>query len=176
MDEYSPLIARIAQGDRAAFRTLYDRASPLLFGILRRYFRDPSDAEDALHDVLVKVWRIAPRFDAGRKGLPWLVTVTRNHAIDVIRARRETAIGDDKLDALVDLADPDAGGQEMRMAVGQCLARLAPERARLILDVYVRGYTYEEAAERFGAPIGTIRTWVHRSILALRECMQSRDA
>jgi RNA polymerase sigma-70 factor (ECF subfamily) len=176
MDEYASLIARIAEGDRAALRTLYAKASPLLFGILRRYFRERSDAEDALHDVLVKVWRIAPRFDADRKGLPWLVTVTRNHAIDVIRARRETAVGDDRLDGLAELADPESGGPEMRMAVGQCLARLAPERARLILDVYLRGYTYEEAAERFDAPIGTIRTWVRRSILALRECMQARDA
>jgi RNA polymerase sigma-70 factor (ECF subfamily) len=175
MDEYAALIVRIAGGDRAALRSLHEAASPRLFGILRRYFRDRADAEDALHDVLVKVWRIAPKFDPSRNGLPWLVTVTRNHAVDVIRRRRERQFGDDEAEGLGDLAALQSAGPEMRMAIGQCLERMNPRHARLVLEVYVWGFTYEEAAERFDAPIGTIRTWLRRSVLFLRDCLQAHE-
>jgi RNA polymerase sigma-70 factor (ECF subfamily) len=174
-DEVALLIARIADGDRSALREIHAQASPLLFGILRRYLPHGTEAEDALHDVLIKIWRIAPRFDPSRKGMPWLVTVARNHAVDVIRARRERPVDQGQMDALGALADPRAGGAEMRMALGQCLARLDPKHARLVLEVYVLGYTYEEAAERFDVPIGTVRTWLRRSVLALRACLEGRD-
>lgn len=174
-DDIAQLISAIADGDRKALHALNKRASPLLFGILKKYFHNVSDAEDALHDVLVKVWRIAPRFDTSRKGMPWLVTVTRNHAIDIIRKRREQQFEDGQLENLSDLTNLGAGSQDMQIAIGQCLSTLRAKHATLLLEIYVWGYTYEEAAEKLDAPIGTIRTWVRRSVLLLRECMQGRD-
>lgn len=174
-DKFSELISRISSGDRKALRELHNDVSPMMFGVLRKYFREKSDAEDALHDVLVKVWRTAPKFDPARKGLPWLMTVTRNHAIDVIRRRREDQLEDDHLEGLADLTSVGAGSQEMRMAIGQCLSNLQPKHAKLILEIYVWGYTYEEVAQKMGSPIGTIKIWISRSILLLRECMQGRD-
>ncbi|KQB95076.1 hypothetical protein AL073_18115 [Loktanella sp. 1ANDIMAR09] len=174
-DKFSKLISRISSGDRNALHELHHEASPIMFGILCKYFREKSDAEDALHDVLVKVWRTAPKFDSSRKGLPWLLTVTRNHAIDVIRRRREDQLLDDQLDGVADLTSVESGSHEMRMAIGQCLSKLQPKHAKMILEIYVWGYTYEEVAQKMGRPVGTIKVWISRSILILRECMQSRD-
>jgi RNA polymerase sigma-70 factor (ECF subfamily) len=171
-DELTDIIVRIGKGDRTALQDLHEQASQVMFGILMKYFRRRADAEEALHDVLVKIWRVAPRFDPERKGMPWLVTVTRNHAIDVLRSNREYQFEDGELDRIVDLSTAKGKDTTLTgMAVAKCLQRLQPKFARLILEVYVWGYTYEEAAERFDAPIGTIRTWVRRSMLTLRDCM-----
>lgn len=175
-DDLSNIMARVALKDRAAFAVLYRNTSAKLFAILLRILRDRADAEDALQEVYVKIWRKADHIaGSGRHPLPWLCTIARYHAIDVVRSRQPIADGiDDHGAALADLsADPEAAcvikGEGRR--IDRCMQELDSERAGAVRSAYVEGLTYQELAERHGVPLNTMRTWLRRSLLKLRECM-----
>lgn len=173
--EISELIGRVALRDREAFRALYGSTSAKLFGVLLRILANRSEAEDALQDVYVKIWQRAHGYrpDAASP-MTWLIAITRNTAIDRIRARRA---GHADIDDVVDLADAgmtpeqaainaDAGNR-----IKECMEQLKPERADAVRRAYVEGESYNELAERLGVPLNTVRTWLRRSLLALRECL-----
>ena len=81
-------LARVAGGDHAALRIVYQDTSAKLFGVCLRILKDRSEAEDVLQDVYVTVWRKAATFDPGRASpITWMVAIARNRAIDRLRAR-----------------------------------------------------------------------------------------
>jgi RNA polymerase sigma-70 factor (ECF subfamily) len=169
------LLARCGLGDRAAFRSLYAEASPKLFGVALRILGNRGDAEEAVQEAFVKIWRGAGRFDAGRgSAVGWLVSIARNQAIDSLRARKPPARDIAELPGLADRGPtPEAsalGADERRRIVG-CLGELPPDRAAAVRGAYLEGWSYEELARRFGVPINTMRTWLRRSLLKLRECL-----
>ncbi|KQZ50645.1 RNA polymerase subunit sigma [Rhizobium sp. Root149] len=170
------LLARVALQDRAAFHALYLAASPKLFGICLRLLKVRSDAEDALQEIFVKIWYRADRFVGGQtSAMPWLCAIARNHSLDVLRSRKqETENLDDEADSLVDDApDPEAqtviSGEGRR--IDRCMQELDPDRAQAVRAAYVDGMSYQELAERYDVPLNTMRTWLRRSLLKLRECM-----
>jgi RNA polymerase sigma-70 factor (ECF subfamily) len=173
--EIADLLARCALRDRAAFGTLYTRTSAKLFGVTLRILKDRGEAEEALQEVFIKIWQRADRFKLGAYSpISWLVAVARNHALDRLRSRRPVS---DDIDAAVDIADtgPDpeqsALGRSERGRIEDCLNALEPDRAEAVRGAYLDGYSYEELAERFGVPLNTMRTWLRRSLLKLRECL-----
>lgn len=183
-DDVTDLLLRVARGDRAAFRSLHRAAAPKLAGVLTRMLRDRAEVEDALQEVFVRVWERAAQFDPGRgAGRAWLIAVARNHALDRLRARPEARgmrraepqpDGSDPLDALAD----DAPGPEAAMLaraelgrLGTCLDELDPAKAGLVRAAYLNGASYQDLADRTGAPLNTIRTWLRRSLIRLRECL-----
>lgn len=169
------LLARISLGDRDAFQQLYRQASPKLFGICLRILKDQQEAEDALQEVFVKIWHNADRY-APRAGSAqaWLNAVTRNLAIDKLR-RRKPGGGD--LDAAERIADDRPGPEDvvMRLSEGSrieaCLAELDGDRAMAVRLAYVEGESYVELADRFDVPLNTMRSWLRRSLIKLRECL-----
>ena len=174
-DEIAVLLSRVALKDRSAFSALYNRSSPKLFAICLRILRDRADAEEALQDVFVKIWQRADRYVASEANpLAWLAAIARNHAIDVIRARRPVATD---IDAAYDIADPLMSPEEavvMRSEgrrIDACMEELAPDRASAVRRAYIEGLSYEELADIHGVPLNTMRTWLRRSLLKLRECM-----
>ncbi|MCW5721586.1 MAG: sigma-70 family RNA polymerase sigma factor [Devosia sp.] len=173
--EVADLIARCALRDRVAFRLLYERTSAKLFGVVLRILRDRGEAEDAIQDVYVKIWQRADRFVVGQTSpISWLVAVARNHALDRVRARRPAA---EDLDVAVELADeaptPDrlAEASEEGARIEKCLATLEPDRAEAVRGAYLDGFSYEELASRYAVPLNTMRTWLRRSLIKLRECL-----
>jgi RNA polymerase sigma-70 factor (ECF subfamily) len=173
--DIADLLARCALRDRAAFRTLYVRTSAKLFGVTLRILKDRSEAEEALQEVYVKIWERADRFRLGAYSpISWLVAVARNHSLDRLRGRRPQS---DDIDAALDIADagpsPEqaAIGRSERGRIEDCLARLEPDRADAVRGAYLDGDSYEELATRFGVPLNTMRTWLRRSLLRLRECL-----
>jgi RNA polymerase sigma-70 factor (ECF subfamily) len=175
--EIAGLIARVALRDRAAFRDLYERTSAKLFGVCLRILRDRSEAEEALQEVYVKVWQRADRYvQSGFSPISWLVAVARNHCLDLLRARKPA--GED-IDLALDIADagPDPEqaalkGSE-RARIDACLGQLEDDKADAVRGAYLDGYSYEELAERHGVPLNTMRTWLRRSLLKLRECLSA---
>ncbi|MET0358913.1 MAG: sigma-70 family RNA polymerase sigma factor [Pararhizobium sp.] len=171
------LITKVALGDRAALASLYSAVSPKLFAICLRILKDRADAEDALQDVFVKIWQRADRYAAtGVNPNGWLAAIARNQAIDMIRARRPAAdtIGDEGLDIADGSPDPEAvsiGLGEGRR-IDRCMGELAPERADAVRNAYVEGLSYQELAERYSVPLNTMRTWLRRSLLKLKECLE----
>lgn len=178
-DDIATLLARVALRDRAAFVDLYDRSSAKLFGVCLRLLKSRPEAEEALQDVYVKIWHGAARFaEHGGSPMGWLVAVTRNHAIDLLRARKAPS---EDVAARVDLPDPApdpesaAADGESLHRVERCLAQLARDKAQAVRAAYLEGYSYQELAARHGVPLNTMRTWLRRSLMALRKCLESDD-
>lgn len=174
-NDISYLIGRIALRDRKAFAELYDRSAAKLFGICLRILKDRGEAEEALQEVYVKIWQRADRYVAGDTDpMSWLAAIARNQSIDRSRTRRPTALD---LDEAYDLADVSATPEERAVLSSEgrrietCMNELDPDRASAVRRAYVEGATYEELADIFGVPLNTMRTWLRRSLLKLRECM-----
>ena len=171
-------LARVAGGDRAALQIVYRDTSAKLFGVCLRILRDRGEAEDVLQDVYMTVWRRAATFDASRASpMTWLVAIARNRAIDRLRstanARRAQPL-DDAFDvsdsAPGALAQVESGQEHKRLM--DCLGELEPRHASAIRAAFLDGATYEELAERVSVPLGTMKSWIRRSLLRLRECLE----
>lgn len=174
-DPFAAMLSRIALGDRSAFSALYDRASPKLFGIAVRMLKDRTEAEDAMQEIFVRVWNRVSTFQPDGNGEAWLISVARNHCIDRLRARKPAA---QDLDDGMEVADPGitpeeaaAGASNMRL-VSACLDELPADRARAVRGAYLDGESYEDLAIRHAVPLNTMRTWLRRSLIALRECIE----
>ena len=175
--EIADLISRCALRDRQAFKDLYARTSAKLFGVPLRILRDRSDAEEALQEVYVKIWQRADRYVAGGYSpISWLVAVARNHCLDVIRARRPVS---DDIDVALEVADaapnPEQAAESSgeRSRIDACLSELDSDKAEAVRGAYLDGYSYEELAARHFVPLNTMRTWLRRSLLKLRECLSA---
>ena len=175
-DPLGTLLIRIAAQDRAAFRALYMQSAPKLLGVLIRMLGQRADAEDALQEVFTKVWLRAAKFDPDRGSAQgWLVTLARNYAIDRIRARPPRSEGDDARPEIADnglRADRrlEAKGEARR--ISDCFGTLEADRSAAVRGAYLEGLSYDDLALRFGVPLNTMRTWLRRGLLALRECME----
>lgn len=173
--EIETLISRAALGDRLAFSTLYDRTSGKLFGVCVRILKNRAAAEDALQDVFVKIWKNADRYQVTGQGpMPWLITIARNTSIDRIRASKpETDISTyaEVLPSagLTPEQSAVAGSEAARLAA--CLDTLDEDRRNAITGAYLNGETYNQLSERFSVPLNTMRTWLRRGLISLRECM-----
>jgi RNA polymerase sigma-70 factor (ECF subfamily) len=169
------LLARCGFGDRAAFRSLYAAASPKLFGVALRILNNRGDAEEVVQEAFVKIWRGAGRFEAGRgSAMGWLVSIARNQAIDALRARKAPARDISDLPELADhgpTPEASALGADERRRIAGCLGELPADRAAAVRGAYLEGWSYEELARRFDVPLNTMRTWLRRSLLKLRECL-----
>jgi RNA polymerase sigma-70 factor (ECF subfamily) len=168
------LLAAAANRDAIAFRRLYEATSGKLFAIILRIIGNRGIAEEVLQETYVKVWQNAEKFspDAG-KPIVWLSAVARNAAIDRLRGERiARASGSDDEAVLARLAAPDAIDIGSREALRRCLSGLDEEAQRCVVLAYCSGFSREELAERFGRPVGTIKTLLHRSLKQLRECLE----
>ena len=176
-NEISDLIARTALRDRAAFRDLYQRTSAKLFGVTLRILRDRAEAEEALQEVYVKIWQRADRFVATNYSpISWLVAVARNHCLDMIRARKPVS---EEIGEALEIADGGPDPEAASIASGEraqidaCLDTLEADKADCVKGAYLDGYSYEELAARHKVPLNTMRTWLRRSLLKLRECLSA---
>ena len=174
--DITKLIVRTSMKDRAAFDLLYRQTSAKLFGVCLRVLNDRADAEEALQEVFIKIWTKADRFAVSDLSpISWLVAIARNHAIDRIRARRRPAAD---IDAALDVADPAPGPEALVVAGGEserihrCLDELEQDRAAAVRGAYLSGESYAELAQRHGVPLNTMRTWLRRSLMKLRECLE----
>lgn len=170
------LLDRIAEGDRAAFQAVYDATSAKLFGVVLRILRDRDVAEDILQEAYVRIWDNAARFDATKASpITWMATIARNRAIDEVRRRRPRLSDDaEALERIADPAPSPARQAEAREDLGRlddCLKALEGERAQMVRLAYLDGLSREELAVRFGHPVGTIKSWLRRSLMQLRDCM-----
>lgn len=169
-------LVRVAAGERAALREVYSRTAAKLFGVCLRISQDREAAEDILQDVYLKVWNRAGRFDAGRASpISWLCAIARNAAIDWRRAQGRAVMVGEEMAAGV--ADKAASAPErieeaqMRARIFQCLEALEMRQGDAIRAAFFDGLTYAQLAERMKVPLGTMKSWVRRGLLQLRECL-----
>jgi RNA polymerase sigma-70 factor, ECF subfamily len=174
------LLGRCALRDRAAFSALYQVTSANLFGIALRIVKKRVWAEEVLQEAFVKIWSHASSYDANR-GTPmtWMINVVRNQAFDMkrradVRAELNSVPVDDDLLQGSDDANPaEQLAIDSQLArLQRCLGQLVEEQRRCMLLVYHEGYTLAEIATRLNFPLGTVKTWVRRGLMRVRECMQ----
>lgn len=194
--ELARLLGRAGLGDRAAFATLYERTSAHLFAVILRIQKDRAQAEDILQEVYVNVWRSAQSFDAAQsQPLTWLTSIARNRAIDSLRRAQTqpqiqaapTSGGDDEQDADVyeQVADDSDGPLELlsrasdARALSRCMQDLSAAQRQSVALAFFDGLSHAEVAKQMRQPLGTVKSWVRRALLALKGCLEAavqRDA
>ena len=169
------MIHRVALHDRTAFESLYSATSAKLFGIVLRVLKDRAASEEVLQDVYLRLWQGgAETFSTGKASpISWLATIARNRAIDRLRRNKPSRPLEDVAEP-IDLAPGPEGlavAASDRAQINGCLDELQPERANAVRGAYLDGDTYADLAERFGVPLNTMRTWLRRSLLSLKDCL-----
>jgi RNA polymerase sigma-70 factor, ECF subfamily len=167
-------LRRTARRDRAAFAALYVQTSAKLFGIALRITRSRDAAEEVLQESFVVIWERAGDFDPARgSAMGWMVTIVRHCAIDQLRRRAARPEGrSDPEAALPTLVAADRADSRVELrALQACLDELDELPRRAVILAYCFGLTREELALRFAVPIGTIKSWLRRSLERLQRCL-----
>jgi RNA polymerase sigma-70 factor, ECF subfamily len=177
-DELARLLGGVAKGDQQAFERLYQETRAKLYGVVLRILRRADLADEVMQDTYLKIWRRADEFDA-RVATPitWMVAIARNRALDLVRKKTEASIEDEPaaLEAPADVINP-LERQETTEALRRllvCLDALEPDRRQLLLLAYLGGFSREQLAAKFAAPVNTVKTWLRRSLVRVRECLGS---
>jgi RNA polymerase sigma-70 factor (ECF subfamily) len=169
------LLSRVTQRDRAAFAELYQETSAKLFGIALRITRTRELAEEALQESFVAVWERAGAYDPARgSAMAWLVTIVRHGAIDQLR--RAASRGERRAapeEALLTLTAPGRSDSRAELrALERCLDELEPAARRAVLLAYCYGLSRDELAVRLEVPVGTVKSWLRRSLERLQRCLE----
>lgn len=173
------LIARVAMQDRRAFDALYSQTSAKLFAVAVRIMKNRAEAEDILQEAYIRIWQRAQSYRPGQsRAMSWLIAITRNLAIDRLRSKKAPVAPMEMAEDLPDEGLTPEGATaaaEDRARIEHCLEELDQHRAEAVRSAYVEGYSYQELADRFETPLNTIRTWLRRSLIRLRDCLEQFD-
>jgi RNA polymerase sigma-70 factor (ECF subfamily) len=170
------LMAAVAKGDQAAFDKLYAATRAKLYGVVLRILKRKDLADEVIQETYVKIWTSAGQFNpALASPITWMVAIARNRAIDLVRKKTDTSIEDvpEAMEVAADTPDPLAArelSEELKRLLG-CIGRLEGERRKLVLLAYYDGFSREQLAQQLGKPVNTIKTWLRRSLLEIRECL-----
>jgi RNA polymerase sigma-70 factor (ECF subfamily) len=167
---------RVSERDETALTALYDRYASMVHGLATSILRDPALAEEATHDVFLRLWLQPAAYDPARGTFAgWLLRVARNRSIDLLRRRREapeSAIG---ADVATWLADPEPGPEEQALAglrrdeVRRGLEMLSPDHRQLLELAYFTGLSQSQIAERTGRPLGTVKSQIRAAMARLAD-------
>ena len=177
-DELASLITSTAGGDRAAFERLYQLSSPYLFGMLRRLLGRQSWAEEILQECFVSIWQHASRYERDRSApMTWMAAIARNAALDLLRRRDASEA---PLDDEVAAQRPDERPQPLEALqsglearrLRECMQALPAQQQQGLALAFFHGLSHSEVAEQLGEPLGTVKSWVRRGLLALKSCLR----
>ncbi len=165
-------LARCATGDRSALQVIYDLEAARMIGVARRILIRRDLAEDAVHDAFVRVWRNAGSFDPQRgSARNWLYAIVRNRALSIHRSETRYDLSDD----VETKPEIETGQTVTRLpetsALRRCLETIERPRRDLVVLAYAHGMSHGEMAAQMKLPLGTVKSWVRRSLLSLQECM-----
>ncbi len=168
------LLRDTARRDRAAFSALYTQTSAKLFAIALRIIGQREPAEEVLQESFVAIWERAHDYDPARgSAMGWLVTIVRHCAIDQLRrraARAESRRAPEE--ALLTLMAPERADSRAELrSLQRCLGELEQEPRRAVLLAYCYGLTRDEIAARLAVPVGTVKSWLRRSLERLKRCL-----
>lgn len=175
-EKLEELLQAAAKGDKTAFRAVYDATSAKLYGVAVRILKRADLAEDVMQDAYLKIWDAAPNYSPELgSAVGWMVAITRNRAIDVLRKRVEVRVDDEdeRSEQADDAPDPytlTVQSSELKALLG-CMESLSAQQRQCLLMAYYYGYTHEEIAARMGKPVGTIKSWIRRSLARVQECL-----
>lgn len=175
------LLAGLASGDADAAVAFVRRYQRRVHGLARTLLGDPGLAEDVAQEALVRAWRHADAFDARRGSVAtWILAITRNLAIDALRARRATPVTDDvlvaALPAVIDITADASIAMDEAHRVARALEAMPADQRRALILTRLRGLTAAELAVHEGIPLGTAKTRVRTALIRLRAALEEMPA
>lgn len=172
---------RVANGEERALGELYDRFGGLVYKAARQVMPSRAEAEDAVQETFIRLWRTADRFDPHRaKLVTWVMLIARRHLIDRLRRRsaRPEQLGfDSSSEVLGPVRGMDEPGGNYDLENLKRRVAELPELQRIVIErTYLHGFTLREVAEQLGAPIGTVKSALSRGLMRLRDRMRAEGA
>jgi RNA polymerase sigma-70 factor, ECF subfamily len=176
-------LARVALGDRAALRRVYDATSAHLFGIALRISGKRELAEDVLQEAFVNVWQHAGSYEAAQsQPMTWLISIVRNKALDHLRIgqRHSANLLDSDADDTHELADEAPTPMQLllnaadALAVRACIETIEASPRQCLALAFYQGLSHSEVAEHIKAPLGSVKAWIRRGLERLKKCLEGR--
>ncbi len=174
-DPLGDLLRRAGRGDQAAFGELYDALSPLVYGVVLKVVRDPSQAEEVAQEVFVELWRLAARFD-GTKGnaKTWAATLAHRRAIDRVRSEQASRVRHDRDANQTIRVERDVVAAEVESSLDQvrvrrALLQLSELQREAVELAYFGGHTYREVAVLLEVAEGTVKSRIRDGMIRLRD-------
>jgi RNA polymerase sigma factor (sigma-70 family) len=175
------LIERVATKDTNALRELYDATSSKLYAVAMRVVGNTEHAEDVLQEAYLNIWRIAVDYRASLSPpMAWMGVVVRSRALDFLRKRKveRALVGPEMDEQLANALDSDTPtpmdtsmASEQAWALHECLRKIEAKPREVLTMAYFRDLSHGELAEQLRLPLGTVKTWIRRSLEQLRSCM-----
>ncbi|MFD5858848.1 sigma-70 family RNA polymerase sigma factor [Streptomyces chartreusis] len=171
------LVGRVALGDEEAFASVYDIVASPVLGVVRAVLRDQAQSEEVAQEVLVEVWRTAPRYRPDRgTAINWILTLAHRRAIDRVRSVEATAARDHRAAVMDHMPEYDEVSEQVearieREQVRRCLRTLTELQRQAVTLAYYRGLTYRQVAEALTLPLGTVKTRLRDGLIRLRDCL-----
>jgi len=172
-------MARIANHHEPSLKQLYQLTNANLFALALRILKQRDLAEDCLQLAFVKVWHNSQQFNAAKaKPMTWLNAVVRNQALDLLRKNKHQMLHDSGDEVLEQLADQGASQEQQvsqsqdKQAIHTCLGRLKEQQRQCLQLSYYEGLAHPQVATQLNLPLGTVKTWIRRGLLELRECLK----
>lgn len=171
------LVHLTSGGNQEALGLLYDRHAPLIFSVLAQKLADPVEAQDVVHDVFLKLHMKSHLYNP-TLGSPvaWLLTVARNTATDRLRkcSTHQKYVDKAMLEAETCApAHPGLHGDEVEL-LRSCLASLPNQQKDILQMVYFSGLKQQEISDLMMQPLGTVKAWIRRGLLKLRDCVEGK--
>ena len=172
--ELDELLRRMGSGDRQALAELYGRTRGAVYAAALGILQNADEAQDAAQDAFVRAWEAAGRYRSQGSPMAWLLTITRNTALDRMRrAGRQTTLSDGEWDAIPAKTDVSP---EDRAVLQTALARLSAEERQIVLLHAVSGLKHREISELTHMPLATVLSKYHRALKKLRVLLKGDDA
>lgn len=177
-DALAGLLAACARRDRSAFARLYDASAAKLYGVALRILRREDWAEEVLQECYVSIWTHAPEYRAGLAApMTWMTSIVRNRCLDWLRRPRPEVSDEDG--AIIERAESENPGPLAQLerltqarALARCLQGLDARQRQAIALAFYDGLSHAELARHMGEPLGTVKTWVRRGLLRLKDCLE----
>jgi RNA polymerase sigma-70 factor, ECF subfamily len=171
------LLGAVARGDETALERLYGATRTKLYGVLLRILGRPALAEEVMKEAYLKISKMADGFDPTvASPITWMVAIARNRAIDIVRKRGDLSVEEEPEapEAASESPQPLARREmtEELKRLLSCLGRLDSEKQRIVLLAYYSGWSRDQLARKLDIPVNTIKAWLRRSLLEIRECME----
>lgn len=168
-ENLSQLIRRCSSQDASALRGLYDAMAPTMLGVALRLLRNRPQAEEILQEAFLQIWRNANRFDSARgSAQAWMIGILRYRALDRIESERRHVTVEEVPDKPEEL---DISVEDSHALAG-CMNELPDKWRRSIIYSYIEGYSHSEIADLTDTPLGTVKSWIFRSLEALKRCLE----
>ena len=170
--EESELIRCAARGDKRAFNAIYKKFAPRVYGVVYGIVMHHETALDITQLTFVRVWRALPRFKHGSPFFPWIYAIARNRALTEVAKRKNRPCAlelDERIAGEAETHDRDV---ELKEDIGRALAKLSPEHREIIILRHFQSLSYQEIADSFGCPVGTVMSRLHNARKAMKALLK----